>query len=324
MRRIILFSIICLLLTACGKESSKSVIDKFHEKLENDSYYIKGNLSVLNQDEVYHYDVEVSYQKGFYKVILINTANNHEQIILKNKDGVYVLTPALNKSFRFQSEWPYNHSQVYLLDCLLDDLKRDHNVEFSEKNNDYILKTNVNYPNNRRLFYQKIIFSKSITPKKVSVYDKDGIEYLTMNFDKVKYKPNFSKDEFLLDTVSNKSDTAITGSFEDIIYPLFLPEGTKLESEEMVPKESGNRVLMNYDGEKSFLLVEESMDVFDEFTVIPTLGEPYLLMDTIGVMTDNSLSWTSNGVDFYLVSDVMSQDELVEVAQSIVGIVSMK
>ena len=113
-------------------------------------------------------------------------------------------------------------------------------------------------------------------------------------------------------------------SFEDIIYPLFLPEGTKLESEEMVPKESGNRVLMNYDGEKSFLLVEETMDVFDEFTVIPTLGEPYLLMDTIGVMTDNSLSWTSNGVDFYLVSDVMSQDELVEVAQSIVGIVSMK
>lgn len=324
MRRILFLSIICLLITACGKVSSKNVIERFRERLSNDCYYVHGNLSILNQDEVYHYDIDVSYQNGLYKVVLVNVANEHKQIILKNKDGVYVLTPALNKSFRFQSEWPYNHSQVYLLNCLLEDLENDHNIEFSENNHNYILKSKVDYPNNRKLAYQKIIFSSSIKPKKVSVYDQDGVEYMTMNFDKINYNPKFSKDEFILENVSNNSDTVETGSFEDVIYPLFLPEGTKLESEEMVPKESGNRVLMNYDGEKSFLLVEETMDVFDEFTVIPTLGEPYLLMDTIGVMTDNSLSWTSNGVDFYLVSDVMSQDELIEVAQSIVGIVSMK
>ena len=74
----------------------------------------------------------------------------------------------------------------------------------------------------------------------------------------------------------------------------------------------------------SFLLVEETADVFREFTIIPSSGEPYPLMDTMGVMTNNSLSWTSGGVEFYLVSDVMSKDEMVEVAQSITGIVSMK
>ena len=47
-------------------------------------------------------------------------------------------------------------------------------------------------------------------------------------------------------------------------------------------------------------------------------------MDTLGVVTNNSLSWTSGGVDYYLVSDVLSQNEMVEVAQSISGIVSMK
>ena len=47
-------------------------------------------------------------------------------------------------------------------------------------------------------------------------------------------------------------------------------------------------------------------------------------MDTLGIITSNSLAWSSGGVDFYLVSDVMSQDELIEVAQSISGIVSMK
>ena len=81
---------------------------------------------------------------------------------------------------------------------------------------------------------------------------------------------------------------------------------------------------MSYDGDKSFLLVEETTDVFSEFTVIPTSGEPYQLMDTLGIVTDNSLSWTSNGVDYYLVSDVMNRDEMIKVAESIVGIVSMK
>ena len=81
---------------------------------------------------------------------------------------------------------------------------------------------------------------------------------------------------------------------------------------------------MTYDGEKSFLLVEETTDVLNEFTIIPTSGDLYQLMDTLGVATENSLSWTSNGIDYYLVSDVMNRDEMVQVAESIVGIVSMK
>ena len=94
--------------------------------------------------------------------------------------------------------------------------------------------------------------------------------------------------------------------------------------ENQVNKNNGKRIIMNYDGEKSFLLVEETEDVFNEFTIIPTYGEPCLLMDTFGVASDNSLSWNSGGVDFYLVSDVMDKDEMVEIAQSITGIVSMK
>ena len=105
---------------------------------------------------------------------------------------------------------------------------------------------------------------------------------------------------------------------------LYVPDGTKLVNEDKIKKENGERVIMDYDGDKSFLLVEETSDVFNEFTVIPTIGEPYLVMDTLGVMGENSLSWSSNGIDYYLVSDVMNQNELIEVAQSIGGIVSMK
>ena len=47
-------------------------------------------------------------------------------------------------------------------------------------------------------------------------------------------------------------------------------------------------------------------------------------MDTLGVMTSNSLSWTSGGVDYYLVSDVMDKEEMIEIAESMNGTISVK
>ena len=111
---------------------------------------------------------------------------------------------------------------------------------------------------------------------------------------------------------------------DETIYPLVLPDGTKLTNEEKVKKDAGERIIMTFEGDKSFLLVEETSKKEDEFTVVPTLGEPYQLMDTYGVMTDDSLTWSSNGIDYYIVSDVMSQDELIEVASSISAIPTMK
>ena len=115
-----------------------------------------------------------------------------------------------------------------------------------------------------------------------------------------------------------------TASIEDTIYPLVLPTNTKLANEERVDKDGGERIIMTFDGDKPFLLVEETASIEDEMTIIPTYGEPYMLMDALGAMTDNSISWTSNGIDYYIVSDVMNQDELVEVAKSINVLPTMK
>ena len=335
MKKIILIVLMfSLLLTGCGRVSQKSVVNDFKKKFDKSSgYQLHGELLVNNNDDTYTYDISVCFKKDdYYKVTLTNTANDHTQVILKNEDGVYVLTPSLNKSFRFQSDWPYNNSQIYLINALVNDMVNDKKLEFQVKDNQYIFKTNVEYPNNSKLVKQKIILNKNLNLKKVIVYDSDGVDAMTMTFDKIKYSPKFSKDEFKIESIIDvgKDDSLIdettkeTGSLEDVIYPLFVPSGTKLVDEERIKKENGERVIMNYDGEKSFLLVEETADVFREFTIIPSSGEPYPLMDTMGVMTNNSLSWTSGGVEFYLVSDVMSKDEMVEVAQSITGIVSMK
>ena len=326
---ILLLVVSCMFLTGCGHGGQKDIINSFSRDLENSTgYFLQGNLSINNNDDIYNYDVDVYYKKkDFYKVVLTNVANQHTQIILKNGSGVYVLTPSLNKSFRFQSDWPYQNSQIYLLDALLNDLKNNSVSSFEKKENKYFFQTSVNYPNNSKLVRQKIVFDKNIKPRKVIVYDKNDAEIMVMTFDKIKYSPKMSKEEFEVENIidiDSSNTTKETANLEDVIYPLFVPKGTKLVGEESVKKDNGKRVIMNYGGEKSFVLVEETADVFQEFTIIPTSGEPYQLMDTLGVMTNNSLSWSSGGIDYYIVSEVMTQDEMIEVAQSITGIVSMK
>lgn len=83
---------ICL--TGCGKVGDKEIKDNFIKEIEGlKAYYMEGTLKLTNNDDNYEYDVEVSYQKDDnYKVYLVNKANDYEQIILKNKEGVYVLT----------------------------------------------------------------------------------------------------------------------------------------------------------------------------------------------------------------------------------------
>ena len=329
MKKIIVLLLVLVLVTGCRNNNS-NIVNKFNKKIKNlDSYYLSGDLELRNNDEVYNYDLEVSYEnKKYYKVSLKNKANDSTQVILKNDDGVFILTPSLNRSFKFQSDWPYNNSQVYLLKAISRDIIEDSDYSFSESKKYYTIRTKVNYPNNKDLVRQKIILNKKLNLVKVVVYNKDDIPEMEFKVKKIDYSPSFKKDYFNINTIMNTFNENIevkeTMTLEDTIYPLSLPIGTNLTNEEKIKKTNGERVLMTFEGDKPFLLVEETANREEEFTIIPTNGVPYQLMDTLGVMTDNSLNWSSNGIEYYLVSDVLSSDELVTIAESIYALPTMK
>lgn len=241
---------------------------------------------------------------------------------------VLVVTPALNKSFKFQSDWPYSNSQIYLLQSILNDIKSDDKRDFKKSDNGYLFSTEVNYPNNRKLVKQDIKMDKKLKVQNIKIYDENNIPLMTMKFNKIDFNPTFKKNHFDLNTVMESAKTSdVTkevDSIEDSIYPLLLPSGTKLANEEKVKKDKGERVILTFDGEKPFLLVEETANVFEDFTIVPTSGEPYILQDTIGVLGENSLNWSSGGIEYYMVSDVLSQNELIEIASSISTLPTMK
>ena len=118
---------ILLLVTGCGEKSGEDVVKSVSNKVsETTSYNLKGNMEIYADEETFTYSIEVDFLKdNFYKVKMVNQTNNHGQIILRNNDAVYVITPSLNKSFKFQSEWPENSSQAYILASIVSDINND-------------------------------------------------------------------------------------------------------------------------------------------------------------------------------------------------------
>lgn len=308
----------CLLLFGCNKTSSKDIINKFEKKLEKSDYYtVTGKMEIISNEEIYHYDVNVKYLKGeYYKATLINEDTNYEQIILRNDDGVYVVTPSLNKSFKYQSEWPFNSSQSYILSSLLLDLKNDSNVIIEEKDGKYILQSTVNYPNNSALTSQKIIFDENINPVLVEVYNADGIVNISFKISKIDYENEIKKEIFDVNYSKCDNCSSNVSNVNETVYPMYLPVGTKFKSEETINTEKTKRVILSFTGDKSFTLIEEVSLLPKEFQVTSTGGELVFYENVLGNLTDTSLNWTMDGKDYYLISNDLSNEELLKVAAS--------
>ncbi len=342
-----------LLLTGCGKNSTEDVINNFTSKVnDTKSYNLKGNLEIYAEEETFTYSIEVDFLKdNFYKAKMVNQTNNHEQIILRNSDAVYVITPSLNKSFKFQSEWPNNSSQAYLLSAIVNDMKNDTNSVVEEVDGNFVVKTTVNYPNNPELKYQKVTIDKDNNLKKNEVYDEKDQLKMKVTFTTIDYNASLKEDDFNLDeyiqedntneetkkdntqTEENCDDetckeengacegddcnTEETGALENILYPLYVPTNTYLSSSDKVQTDTGDRIILTFGGDKSFVLVEEKASVADEFEIIPVYGDPLIVNDTIGALGTNSLSWTKDNISYYLAGNDLSISELLTIGKSI-------
>lgn len=314
-----LFIFFCLLLIGCGKQNDKDTLKNIKKKNDNlESYTINGELNMYNGENKYTYNVDVKYKKNdMYRVSLINTVNNHEQIILRNEEGVYVLTPSLNKSFKFQSDWPYNNSQVYILGRLLSDIDSDEDKKYELKDKLHMFTTEVEYSTNTELVKQNIYFDDNYILKKVEVFnDKDEI---AMEFNVNNFEDNCDIDDeiFILDKNLSEDTKDVSKTIEDVVYPMYLPNNTYLTSQSRMDKDDGERVILTFGGEKPFTLIEETVTVSKELDMNLTYGEPGIIIDTVGSIDDYNINWLSDGVEYSVVSDVLDKDELISVAKSI-------
>ena len=204
----ILFMLLLIVfITGCGKVSSESIFKDLTNKINKlNSYTLTGNLDVTNENNSYNYDVTVSYMaKDKFRISLVNTSNNHEQVILRNDEGVFVLTPSLNKSFKFQSDWPYNNSQIYILGSIIDDLNNDSKMTKEEKNGKYVYTSSVNYPNNSDLTKQRVTVTSDLFIEKVEVLNDKNEAEMIFNVKNIDYSPTFDENYFEVNSIINSN-----------------------------------------------------------------------------------------------------------------------
>src|SRR5690625_7209936 len=169
----------------------------------------KAEMKMSTGQEEQKYEIDIWYkQKDFYRVSLANDQDEKEsQIILKNEDGVFVLTPALSKSFKFQTDWPDNSSQPYLYASLVTDVKQDDEADLEQTDTHYIFRTKTNYQSKNNLPYQEIYFNKKdYTPELVKVLDKDKKALVEVQFSEFDVAPTFEKADFNVDENLGKEE----------------------------------------------------------------------------------------------------------------------
>jgi len=328
---LLIFIGLLLFIAGCGGKSQESVVKKIEDKLQDlNGYKANAEMTMKTGQEERIYRVDVWYKKGqddFYRVGLENEGEDGGQVILKNDEGVFVLTPALNKSFKFQTDWPENSSQPYLYQSLVNDVLSDKDATFTASENHYVFLTKTNYQNNTNLPYQEVYFDKKeFTPTGVKIMDKDKNVLVEVAFESIDTKPEFQEKDFkreaiLEDTLADHSVANVEQPEElAVMYPLETL-GAELVEKQEVPLEDGERVIMTFKGEQNFTLIQEKM------SVIPTSGEVVQevsgdvvnLGHSIGAISNNMIEWNYNGTDFYLASEDMTMEELINVASSIQG-----
>lgn len=318
-----------LVMAACGNKSQTDVVKGLDKKVEDlNGYKAEAKMTLQTGSEPQVYNVEIWHkQPSYYRVSLKSQNKDQSQMILRNDEGVYVLTPALNKSFRFQSDWPKNSSQAYLFESLVKDIMDDKKSVFKSTNTHYVFETKTNYQNNKMLPFQEISFNKNdLSPSVVKVMDPDRNPLVTVEFKKFQFNTSFDKDSFdmhknmsfaLLDVPANAPASKEPFAVK---YPMDVPDKVTLKDQKEVNTANGKRIIMTFGGKKSFTMIQErATQSPPSDTATPVSGAPADLGFTVGALTKKSISWTNNDVDYMIASDDLSQDEMISVARSVQG-----
>ncbi|RYL98468.1 outer membrane lipoprotein carrier protein LolA [Sporolactobacillus sp. THM7-7] len=328
-----LFGILMIaVLAGCGAKSKEDVMEDLGKKVDGmKSYQTEATMTFQHNGKKQTYQADISYQQpGYYRVALSDGKKENQQMILKNREGVFVLTPELNKSYRFESDWPNNRSQAYLYHSLAKDILNDPNPNFKAGENGYVFDTKTNY-NTTELANQSISLKKDLTPSSVRIMDKDKNVVMTVTFKDFKVNPQLEKSTFDVkrNMTAAKIEETETASAEkksfQIKYPTAVIGKTKLS--EIKPEESraGEKYILKYSGEKPFTLIESKSRTASSSMPTFATGDPANLGFTIGSANGSGnnqvLSWSHDGTDYYLASNKLTREELMAVARSVTATV---
>lgn len=304
-----------------GKKGDiNSKIDDVSQNLNG--YHMEANMEFHNGDDIRYYLVKVSYAKekdgnDKFRVSLLDKGINQEQIILRNNQGVHVLTPALNQVYKFKGDWPLNGAKPYLYQSMLDVFKGDY--EKSKLEDGYLITSKPNYKNAPNWVRQEMKLTKDLKPVWLHIYDKDDNVVVKVSFVKVEFDPSFSENYF--DVAENMSQarseltTTTTSSLTDLpLYPTNAVVAATLKEQSVITVNGVTQHILTYEGEESFTVIQFILPNNTEMVTHEIDGEIVDVGGIYGYVRNQQLVYEYNGVCYQIYSDTLSVSKLIEVA----------
>lgn len=283
------------------------------------SYLLEGVMEVAEGEDTKSYDVSVKYLKqddqDYFRVAMKDSGMNQEQEIIRNAEGVFVVTPTLNQIFKFQGNWPSNSLKPYLLQSMRE-IAADESAQIEQTEEGYQISAGVTYTNNRNFTQQEMVFSDDLKIKSVQIFDDDHVLQMKMLFSKVDYEPGLTAEDFQVPQQLEKETAAEPITDEDL--PLMPMEtfGAVLSNSSVVENDGKVQYVLEYTGEKNFTIVEEVAESEETTQTIIMSGSLVDGLNMVGRYDGNHMTSVINSVRYTIYSDDLSEEEMSAVLQS--------
>lgn len=317
---IVIASVVILAIALCLALRPKSFEKEFSKVMDDmNTYILKGDMEITKGEDLKTYAVEVAYKKNetndYFKVDLMDKELNQEQMILRNDEGVFVVTPSLNQVFKFEGDWPLNSPKPYLLQSMAQ-FVNDDQAKITKNDAGYLITTPVVYPNNKNFSEQEMLFDQDAKVQWVQIYNQDHVVELKIVFHTVEYNQDIADDYFAAPTSMEKP----TGSsqLEEADLPLYpsVVFDAQLTGKSVMTSNGQQKHILEFSGAKNFTVVENLRAGSERTQTVIMPGEMVDALDVIGFYDGNHLSAVYHGVEFTVFSDELAPEEMMSVINS--------
>lgn len=312
--------LVIAIVAGCGAPSKDAMVGKLKSEsqtLSQENYTSTAMMTVQTDNNSQTYYVQTSYEgPDKYRIELGDSNKNINQIIVKNPNGMFIVSPSLQKVFRFNGDWAQNQGHIYLYDQILQQIVSS-NFKLSQTGDTYSFEMPVT-PANDVVTKEQVELDKNLQPKKVVLYDSDNQAVVLIDFKTFKKGVKFQDADFDPQKLAQSGTAKTTTVDEEFGY--ILPADTLNDKLAEAEPEAQDDYLLRYTGPYDFTLSEwrpnPGTDGIPSASLVDLYGVPALEMNAGSA---KQLMWLDNGVEFALTSAHLTDAQLQQIAMSTLG-----
>lgn len=320
-----LLAVVVLVLAGFKIFSNRDTVPEKIMDVKNNltSYHMEANMETLTHDDKRNFYVCIDYKKDndkdLFRISLLDKNINQQQIMLRNKDGVYVLTPSLNQVYTFTGDYPLNSQKPYLFHSMLEALDSEYNIE--KVSDGYLLSFVPKYENSPNWVKEDIKLSLEFKPMWVNIYDQNNTIVCSVNFTKAEFNVDLSEDDFNVEiNMKNAKETSSTINRSDEELPFVVVDNiinSELNEQTEATVNGKTVYILSYKGNQNFTIIQSVVETTEELSYQTVSGTIVEFTQGLGVFNNSYLTYYYNGIKYEIYSSSLTVNEMIDIVSSL-------